>query len=261
MPEQGHSPEQPAMGPEVSPMSQPDVEPQIQSAPEAATPSETPAGDFNPVDVPVSSSPVPSTDEEDEELFSEETGYHVTEDQAWRIEIDINDRDIAHWKEERRPEQMSFLATAAKRQRSEVKSSSLTAAERLKFQQAKDNEIDSWLATETVVRIARNQVPRENIMRSRWILSWKEVDQASTADTPKPGPKPKARLMVLAFEDPLVDQIPRDSPTMSKLSRVLIMQYGASAKWELGSAVKRTTPEHWVWSPLKNASENEAPAR
>ena len=47
--------------------------------------------------------------------------------------------------------------------------------------------------------------------------------------------KAKARLVVLGFEDPLIDQIPRDSPTMSKLSRVLIMQYAASSKWDLHS--------------------------
>ena len=46
--------------------------------------------------------------------------------------------------------------------------------------------------------------------------------------------------MVLGLEDPMIDQIPRDSPTMSKLSRVLIMQYAASAKWDLHSFDIRT---------------------
>ena len=47
-----------------------------------------------------------------------------------------------------------------------------------------------------------------NIMRCRWILTWKEVDPK---DNPKgESQKPKARLVVLGFEDPLVDEIPRD---------------------------------------------------
>ena len=55
-------------------------------------------------------------------------------------------------------------------------------------------------------------------------------------DGPKPNTrKPKARLVVLGFEDPLVDQIPRDSPTMSKLSRVLILQHAASLGWDIHS--------------------------
>ena len=45
----------------------------------------------------------------------------------------------------------------------------------------------------------------------------------------------QARLVVLGFEDPMVDQIPRDSPTMSKLSRVLILQHAASLGYEIGS--------------------------
>jgi len=46
---------------------------------------------------------------------------------------------------------------------------------------------------------------------------------------------PKAQLVVLGFEDPMVDQIPRDSPMMSKLSRVLIMQHAASMHWAIHS--------------------------
>ena len=34
--------------------------------------------------------------------------------------------------------------------------------------------------------------------------------------------------MVLGYEDPLVDEITRDSPTMSKLSLMLILQLAAS---------------------------------
>ena len=51
---------------------------------------------------------------------------------------------------------------------------------------------------------------------------------------------PKARLVVLGYEDPLVHEIPRDSPTMSKLSRMLILQTAASQQWEIESFDIRT---------------------
>ena len=111
--------------------------------------------------------------------------------------------------------------------------SQLNNKDRELFQAAKEKEVDSWIDTETVARILRNKVPRENVLRSRWILKWKEVDEINYQGPAKY--KPKARLVVLGFEDPLVDSIPRDSPTMSKMSRMLILQYAASMRWTIES--------------------------
>lgn len=69
-------------------------------------------------------------------------------------------------------------------------------------------------------------------MRCRWILTWKEVDQS---ETPGITHKPKARLVVLGFEYPKADEIPRGNPTLSKLSRMLLLQCAASRHWEIGS--------------------------
>lgn len=54
---------------------------------------------------------------------------------------------------------MTFVATAAKRQRSEVKLSHVSEDEKKLFQNAKHKEIDSWLSTDTVSRIMRHQIP------------------------------------------------------------------------------------------------------
>jgi hypothetical protein len=66
---------------------------------------------------------------------------------------------------------MTFLVSAANKQRSEVRISNLNPQDRKLFEAAKAKEIDSWLSTETVCRILRNKVPRENVMRCRWILT------------------------------------------------------------------------------------------
>ena len=174
--------------------------------------------------------PVPPADEEgllmDNVQWFEDLNecFHLEQDHAWRLEVNISDQDINRWRSEDQPCEMAFLMSAAKKQRSEVKMPRLTEQERKMFQSAKMKEIESWLATETVAKILRHQIPEENIMRCRWILTLKPVDQPSPD-----GAKhvPKARLVVLGYEDPLAHDIPRDSPTMSKLSRMLILQWAA----------------------------------
>ena len=158
--------------------------------------------------------------------------FHLSNDQVWRFEVDITNADIERWRHEDDPHEMTFLVSAAKKQRSEVKMSQLSEAERKLFHQAKMKEIDSWLATETVARVLRHQIPEDNILRCRWILTWKPVDTANPGD---PKHVPKARLVVLGYEDPLIHEIPRDSPTMSKLSRMLILQWATSMGWDIES--------------------------
>ena len=173
--------------------------------------------------------PVPEADD----LFMEhEDCFTLVDDMAWKFEVNISQCDGDRWRQESDPHEMSFLVSAAKGQRSEVKMSQLSSAEKELFQQAKQKEIESWLSTDTVAKVLRHQIPEENILRCRWILTWKPVDDAK-ADQPKH--VPKARLVVLGYEDPLVHEIPRDSPTMSKLSRMLILQLAASKGWDIES--------------------------
>ena len=47
--------------------------------------------------------------------------------------------------------------------------------------------------------------------------------------------KAKARLVILGYEDPDITDIPRDSPTLQKESRSLLLQMCASQKWKIRS--------------------------
>lgn len=225
-------------GPEIpteghSSNDQPDGEPEVVSIPSSQSHPEGVTGPNNHQEEP-SEIPIPS--DSDDELFVEEEShcFHLQEDQAWSFSVEVGLQDINCWRQEEQPSQMSFLVSAAKRQRSEVKLHQLTQAEKDLFREAKDKEIQSWLSTETVCRVLRHQIPQENIMRCRWILTWKPLDSESPNDK-NPKSVPKARLVVLGYEDPLVHEIPRDSPTMSKLSRMLILQYAASMQWDIES--------------------------
>lgn len=158
----------------------------------------------------------------------------ISTEEVWKGEIILYQRDIEDWKKEQTPLEMAFLATAAKRQRSEVKLQTLDSEDRSKFEKAKQAEINNWLSTQTVKRIFRHQIRDDQIMKCRWLLSWKPIDPSDQ----QPGQalhKAKARLVVLGYLDPQLEEIPRDSPTMSKTSRMMVLQPIASEGWELMS--------------------------
>ena len=219
---------------QVSPGSQPDHEPEVISVPSepsvAAAPEPLPVSDLSSGAHQV---PIPNGNSDDELFMEEIDCFNLCEDTAWTFSVDVTLQDIERWRNEDNPTEMAFLISAAKKQRSEVRMSNLTEKERELFRKAKDKEVESWLSTDTVARILRHQIPLENIMRCRWILTWKPVDpsEATTANQHTA----KARLVVLGYEDPLVHEIPRDSPTMTKLSRMLILQMAASHGWNIES--------------------------
>ena len=222
-------PHQPQDQQESPPSEQPDGEP----LPHVSTSSDEQEAVAAPRGEDPSKVPIP--DDGDDDLYvHDEPVFHLNVDQCWQLEVNISQHDVNMWRQESRPTEMAFLVSAAKRQRSEVKMTNLSPEDREKFQDAKAKEIESWITTETIARIARNQIPRENILRSRWILTWKEID-GSVQHEGSPKYKPKARLVVLGFEDPQVENIPRDSPTMNKLSRTFVLQMAASKQWTIQS--------------------------
>eukprot|EP00435_Cladocopium_sp_Y103_P048969 s935_g14.t1 len=233
------SQEQPDVEPEGSrsPVEPSAVEPETVTSDGASNNVVPPEGiTSNPVEIPI-----PDGDSDDELFVESHDCFALSTDECWKLEIDVTQKDIDNWKREEVPSHMAFVATAAKRQRSEVKLSQLSANERQLFQQAKCKEIDSWLSTDTVMRVLRHQIPESNVLRCRWILTWKPVDPSDLQNNPNQAKHtPKARLVVLGYEDPLIHEIPRDSPTMTKLTRMFILQTAASRRWSIESFDIRT---------------------
>ena len=156
-------------------------------------------------------------------------------DEAWRMEILISEDDINAWRCSEQPEEMAFLVTAARKQRSEVKMSQLSNSEKEEFQKAKTKEISNWLKTNTVTKILRNKLSPEQILRCRWILTWKPLDPSDIDPKDNKDHKAKARLVVLGYLDPLITEVPRDAPTLNRHTRMLILQLIASKSWNLQS--------------------------
>ena len=110
----------------------------------------------------------------------------------------------------------------------------LTTSEREMFRKAKLKEVEPWLATDTVRKITRSAIPEDQLLRTRWVLTWKSIDAIEQKELGLTK-KPKARLVILGFEDPFIDTLERDSPTLGRDSRMLALQVISSHQWQVRS--------------------------
>eukprot|EP00435_Cladocopium_sp_Y103_P018074 s4573_g4.t1 len=246
-----------ATGPEQGSEGQPDDEPEIPSHQSTKSvssnpPTESPniPNDNNPntdlyaMNNPGIQTPVPEAGDDElvcDSLLCTDVDADtclLTEglDLAWRCEVVVTEKDILSWRDESSAEEMAFVASAAKRQRAEVKLSTLTSAEKAMFQQAKETEIQNWIKTGTISRILRDKIPYNQILRCRWILTWKPVDAGDGPQKSQQATtKAKARLVILGYLDPQLEELPRDSPTLGHNAKMLLLQLIASMGWQLSS--------------------------
>eukprot|EP00435_Cladocopium_sp_Y103_P048495 s2024_g14.t1 len=120
-----------------------------------------------------------------------------------------------------------WLTTGEKRKRVEVNYREQTPADQALFDAAKAKEVKAWMDHGTVKRVTRGTLSADQVMRCRWILTWK---------SPAPGSnekRAKARLVVLGFEDPQIQSVASDAPTLSKDAKQLLLQQVASRRWRL----------------------------
>ena len=213
---------------------QPDQEPDIPSQTEVGSPTgtEIPIPESNSEDDNLQCTGFHSIDLDEECLLSQ-TDSAQPKGVKWMMEVYITQDDIEMWKSERDSTELAFLVSAAKRQRAEVRMSELTPDERQQFIEAKNSEITNWLKTGTVMKILRNTIPPEEVLKCRWVLTWKPVEPDES--NPEPSQKAKARLVVLGYMDPSIDSIPRDSPTLGRHAKMLVLQLIASHGWTLQS--------------------------
>jgi hypothetical protein len=134
------------------------------------------------------------------------------EQQCFALSIDLTDTDVYRWASAEKPEEMAWVASVGKRTRAEVCVKDLTWDEKLQFEKAKDAELNCWIQTSALKPILRRQLNPEQILKSRWILTWKNLHEE---DSNKPQRKAKARLVVLGFQDPKLCEVARDSPTLT----------------------------------------------
>ena len=233
---------QPQRTPSQSSADQPDQEPEN---------TETPRETENDAIIPELDNrqphEIPIPDDTADELVCDLLTCHDVEteigpdgqDLFWRTELEISPEQLANAMQsqnQNQEEAFLFLATTAKRQRTEVKLSTLDPAERQEFENAKNKEVNNWLQTGTVARIFRHQISPKQILRCRWLYVWKPLeDPKEIRENNGKSREAKARLVVLGYMDPQLETIPRDSPTLGRTSKMLIAQVIASMQWTLMS--------------------------
>ncbi|CAL1130953.1 unnamed protein product [Cladocopium goreaui] len=119
----------------------------------------------------------------------------------------------------------TLVVSSDRKKRVELSYRDMSRHEQGLFDAAKQKEVNAWLAHGTVKKLAKGSLKPEQIMRCRWLLTWKD---------PLPGTsekRAKARLVILGFEDPGVGVVPSDAPTLSKDGRQLLLQQAASRRW------------------------------
>ena len=207
-------------------------QPEQETSPAASETAETPSLEGQMVDegpmLDAADAPVPD-DDDDELLFGDTECFlvHPQAHQVWEIGLHETDVESHNLPSPSQALHYVLLATQDRKKRVEVKLRDLTPPEQEQFRQAKSKEVGAWLDHATVRRVAAGTLDDSQLMRCRWILSWKDPEKQG-------GPKrAKARLVVLGFEDPDLSSIPNDAPTLGKDARQLILQKVASNHWKL----------------------------
>ena len=176
--------------------------------------------------------PVPDSDDGDSfPCFGDDVEFPQNDSGVWEINLCEYDQSLSPEKEEEMVHvflaEQVLLASTARKQKVEVQYRSLSDEDKKLFDAAKQKELKAWIDHKTVQRVANGTLKPDQIMRCRWILSWKAPEVGSVER------RAKARLVVLGFEDPDLSTVPRDAPTLTKDGRQLILQLVASKRWDL----------------------------
>ena len=115
-------------------------------------------------------------------------------EECFVLEIPMKSEDVLAWNQEVNPSEMICVAAAGQRARSEVQVKYLTDSERKLFDIAKDNELSCWISTNALRPILRKSLNPDQILRSRWVLTWKNVEANDQAPAHKKAKAPTGCL-------------------------------------------------------------------
>ena len=117
----------------------------------------------------------------------------------------------------------AFFIGALKRRAAEVSEKHMTEEERQAFAGAKAIEVKNFVAAKAFEAVPEDQRPsKEQAMNMRWILTWKIRDDGTS--------KPKARAVILGYQDPSYEHRATTSPVMNRQTRQYLLQVAANHK-------------------------------
>ena len=120
----------------------------------------------------------------------------------------------------------NYFVGALRRKAVEVSERRLSPEDKEKFRGAKAAEVRNFVAAKAFEALPPHLRPSpEQAISMRWILTWKQLDNG--------GVKPKARAVLLGYQDPQYEYRSTTAPVMTRLTRQLFLQASANLKWKI----------------------------
>ena len=177
--------------------------------------------------LPSRPTPMDIDPEEDPLLYAkgvEEEHQAFWNDEKAYVEMEIPLPQSRHGWMQMSKDVKAYIVNTLKKKSVEVFERHMDEDTKVKFQGAKKTEISKFLASEALEALpARLQPPKTQAMSMRWLLSWKVDGDGKTV--------PKARLVVLGYQDPKYEHRITYAPTTTRHTRQLMLQYAASRGW------------------------------
>ena len=122
-----------------------------------------------------------------------------------------------------------------KLRRVEVNFRKLNPEDKKLFEKAMQKEWNSWIENKVTTICKSRGISPDRIIKARWVLVWKK-----SSDPDDKNKTPKARLVLVGWQDPELGKIATDSPTLRKESKSLVLSICASKHWKLWGADIKT---------------------
>ena len=152
----------------------------------------------------------------------EATAYWSNHEAAVEVAIDMPTSNRG-WKHVEN-DMTSYFVAAMRRRAVELSERRMDPETRAQFEGAKGAEEKNFIAAKTFEILPDYlQPPREQAIGMRWILTWKLKDDGTR--------KPKARAILLGYQDPGYEHRATTTLVMTKQSRQMLLQVAAIRKW------------------------------
>ena len=215
----------------------PESQPPITSEDETAVNDPMPPAEPEPRAVQPHEVPVPLDDGDELIVEHEENNPVPGKHDVMEVSIEVRPEDITEqqlclWEV---IEDCFVVQQPAKQRRVEVSFRKLSEEDKKRFEVAMKKEWQSWIDNKVTSICKSRGIPRERVIRARWVLVWKK-----SSDPDDRSKTPKARLVLVGWQDPELGKIATDSPTLKKESKNLILSICAAKKWRIWGADIKT---------------------
>lgn len=184
---------------------------------------------------PLTAEELPRVPSDDEFALEQE---NIKQHVVLEVSLDISSDDITNsplflWGVIE--ECFELKTSVQKKRRVEVSFRKLSPSDKKLFEQAMQKEWNSWIENKVTSLCKSRGIPTERIIKARWVLVWKK-----SSDPDQKEKTPKARLVLVGWQDPELGKIATDSPTLRKESKSLVLSLWASRHWKLWGADIKT---------------------